>query len=92
MKKRKCPFQSYLVTTTIDGKHKNEIRKGNCPQTDLCQGWDFTAGDCGLKVARGDRYKEMWEALKKRWGTVLCTPCSFMRDEMDKIEAEMGKG
>lgn len=56
-----------------------------------CQLWEN--GDCGLKVPRGDRWKEMWEKLRALLdGADLAGRNTFILREMDKIEAEMGKG
>ena len=55
-----------------------------------CALWEN--GDCGLKVAHGDRGMKMWEAFKA-YCVDSDTPkdvISLMR-RMDKIEAETGK-
>lgn len=59
-----------------------------------CALWEN--GDCGLKVARGDRYKEMWETAKAFVNSNYARP-TFANDMIVKIreleqEAEMGKG
>lgn len=89
MVERICPFMTRPKAPTVQdrgqGKHIMEAARIFCPQSEDCYLWD---GDCGLKVRRDDRHKEMWEKMKK-W----CRDdkdYAWIRVYMDRIEAEMG--
>lgn len=86
MAEKICPMMTVDSTLwfCLDGHPRYET---DAPCEQECRLWEN--GDCGLKVARGDRYKEMWRAFRSM---CIRDDLPAMLRAMDKIEAEMGKG
>lgn len=97
MSEKACPWMnlatSFLYANPNVETREIKVNSNDCMKDD-CQLWD--SGDCGLKVARDDRYERMWEEFKT-WvhcqgrGTVHQKSYEFVSNKMDRIEAEMGK-